>query len=308
MSVLRIRLFGNVRIAHDDWRSEAKTTHAVQALLAFLLLQRHRAHPRESLAGTFWGDRSESRARGCLSTALWRLRQVLEPKGIASGTYLVTTSTGEVRFNGKSDHWLDVAVFEEVVTPILATPVRVMDDAAARELEAALELYTGELLEGFFDDWALRERERLRGLYLNSLAHLMQYHKNRGDYEQSLGYGQRILDYDPLREEIHRELMRLYVENGQRALAVRQYETCCEVLDAELSIPPMEETRALHDQITTETGRHRVQPSDPAERTTFQNAIQQLQHAMQDLDQAQLQLQRAIQLVERCARDTIKRT
>ncbi|MFQ5854953.1 MAG: BTAD domain-containing putative transcriptional regulator, partial [Anaerolineae bacterium] len=210
MSILRISLFGDVRIARDDWSSEVRVTRSVQALLAYLLLQRHRVHPREVLAGLFWGDHSENRARSCLSTALWRLRSALEPEGIPRGTYLVRTPAGEIGFNHESDHWLDVAVFEEQAGRVLAQPIDVTESAKVQELENALRLYTGELLEGFYDDWALRERERLRFLYLNSLAHLMHYHKYQGAYEESLAYGQQILQHDPLREEIHREMMRLY--------------------------------------------------------------------------------------------------
>jgi DNA-binding SARP family transcriptional activator len=111
MSVLRICLLGQVRIAHADLPSPVKLTHTVQALLAYPLLQRQRSQPRETLAGLFWGDYSQERARSCLNTTLWRLRQVLEPDGIPRGTYLLTISTDEVGFNLESDYWLDVATF-----------------------------------------------------------------------------------------------------------------------------------------------------------------------------------------------------
>ncbi|MFQ5343214.1 MAG: BTAD domain-containing putative transcriptional regulator, partial [Anaerolineae bacterium] len=176
MSVLRISLFGSVRLAHDDRPSEMKVTRTVQALLAYLLLQRHRAHPREVVAGLLWDDHSEDRARSCLSTALWRLRCALEPEGIPRGTYLVTTPAGEIGFNHESDHWLDVAVFEEQAGQVQAQPIHTVEAADVQELESVLQLYTGDLLEGFYDDWALRERERLRLLYLNSLAYLMRYY------------------------------------------------------------------------------------------------------------------------------------
>ena len=179
MSALQISLFGGVRIFHDGQPSPVKVTHTTQALLAYLLLQRHRSHCRVVLAGVLWGEHSEERARSCLSTALWRLRYALEPEGIPRGTYLVTMPTGEVGFNRESDYWLDVAVFEAQAGRVLARPVQVMEAADAVELEHALPLYAGDLLEGFYDDWALREQERLRGLYLNSLAQLMRYYHDR---------------------------------------------------------------------------------------------------------------------------------
>ncbi len=299
MSVLHISLFGSVRIAHGGWSSEAKVTRTAQVLLAYLLLYRHRAHPREVLAGLFWGDRSENRARNCLSTALWRLRCALEPEGIPRGTYLVTTPAGEIGFNRESDHWLDVAVFEEQTDQVLTKPIHAVDAADVCKLEHALQLYDGDLLEGFYDDWALRERERLRLLYLDSLAYLMRCYKHHGVYEESLVCGRRILDHDPLREEIHREVMRLYLASGQRALAVQQYGACCEILAAELGIPPMEETQALYAQIVPEAGNGQGRPPLVKEPVSLQQALEQLHRAVRALEDAQEILQRAFRLVER---------
>ena len=215
MSSLRICLFRGFQIAHhDDPTANSKITRSVKALLAYLLLFRHRIHPREVLVGLFWGDHNEERARSCLSTALWRLRRVLEPRGVPRGTYLLTTPMGEIGSNRESDHWLDVAVFEEKVNEFMAKPLQSMENAVVSKLEGTLKLYTGELLEGFYDDWALRERERLRSLYLKSLARLMNYSRREKDYEKGLACGKRILNLHPLREEVHREVIRLYFESG----------------------------------------------------------------------------------------------
>ena len=117
MSVLRIHLFGCVRIEQEGGRASEKPTRAVQGLLAYLLLQRHRCHSRDVLCGLFWADQDEDSARGCLNTALWRLRRVLEPEGIPRGTYLTKTADGEIGFNCESDYWLDVAVLERDRSP-----------------------------------------------------------------------------------------------------------------------------------------------------------------------------------------------
>ena len=65
----------------------------------------------------------------------------------------------------------------------------------------------------------------------------------------------RHLDMNSLREEIHREMMRSYVENGQRALALQQYEICQATLAKELGTSPMEDTQALYTQIFTEADK-----------------------------------------------------
>ena len=298
MDALRIWLFGRVRVAHDEGSPEIRFTRSAQTLLAFLLLHPQRYHPREVLAELAWGDRPDDQARGALNTALWRLRNLLEPEGTTRGTYLRTTSSGEVGFNWDSNHWLDLAVFEKCASCILALPSDAMQPEHARQLETILPLYDGELLEGFYEDWALTERERLRELNLSCLTRLMRYHRQRHEREPSQRYAQEILRLDPLREEIHREAMRLFAEDGQRALAIRQFEWCRQVLTAEMGIAPMPETEALYRQIHSDAALSPVSPRSNSEPGTLSQALRQLKAARQEFAQAQGRLQGAIELVE----------
>ncbi|MCW8998135.1 MAG: bacterial transcriptional activator domain-containing protein, partial [Kangiellaceae bacterium] len=97
---------------------------------------------------------------------------------------------------------------------------------------------------------ALREREKLRRIYFNVLGKLTEYSRLAGDYDSSIGYAQMILDSEPLREDVHRELMELYELSGQRALALKQFEVCRNLLRKELAIPPMRQTMKLYQSIT----------------------------------------------------------
>jgi DNA-binding SARP family transcriptional activator len=218
------------------------------------------------------------------------LRKALEPKGVPRGTYLITTSTGKVGFNRQSNYSLDVADFEKYTQKALAKPYHSLTAGEVRQLENAINLYKADLLEGFFDDWALRERERLYSLELRGLAHLLKYHRRQRDYEKALVYGQKILDLDPLREEIHREMMRLHAANRQRTLALRQYEHCCRILDDELDVGPMAETRTLHDQICSQSEPD-LKPSDlQVNPSTARQTLLQTQKALKEFDRISKEL------------------
>jgi DNA-binding SARP family transcriptional activator len=297
VDILWIKLFGRVKVSHDNWKTEVNITRIVQGLLAYLLLQRNQNHSRDLLAALFWGEQNQEKARGCLNTALWRLRSALEPTGVPHGTFLVSSHFGEVGFNQDSRYWLDVAIFEEQIKDILTTSHHSIKEEEVEKIESVMQLYKGDLLEGFYDDWALRERERLRSLYLNGLAYLMKYEKRHGYYEKGLAYGRQILELDPLREEIHREMMRLYVENGQRALAVRQYKACCDILRAELNIQPMEETQALYDQILL-SRKLSFSNLTESEESELLMTLQDLKLVAQSAEQIQKNLTRAIGSIE----------
>ena len=165
MAALRISLLGVMRVSNEVEPLEDQMHRPVKGLLAYLALFR-RDHAREVLLDLFWGDYTEDRARKCLNTALWRLRKVIEPKGVPRGTYLITTSLGNIGLNRRSNYDLDVAEFEKHTQKALAQSYSALTAGQARTFEEALSLYTGDLLEGFYDDWALRERERLYSLQL----------------------------------------------------------------------------------------------------------------------------------------------
>jgi len=294
---MRIYLFGDLRVFRSaEERSDIRLTHALQALLAFLLIHRHHLHVRETLIELFWADHDVERARSCLNTALWRLRRALESGGVAPGTYLTASSEGKVGFNDHSDYWLDIEEFECQSHTALAKPVTALSQDDVAYLQGALQLYTRDLLEGFYDDWVLRERERLRLMYLNGLAHLMHYYKEQRVFETSAHYAQQILGLDPLREEVHRELMTLYVDSQQRTLALQQYEKCRAVLAEELGVTPMAETQALYQRIKTD-------PADAPGSTTAAGDLppdvqRQLLSTLQATAQAALLMQRATQYLE----------
>ena len=259
----------------------------MEALFAHLIIERRRSHGRDELAGLFWGEMPDDRARNCLNTALWRIRRVLEPDPASRGMYVETTPAGDVRFNTGSDYWLDVAVFESALDSLLSVPAEDLRADDIRRIESAVDLYGGDLLGRVFDDWVLIERERLRARWVEAQVHLMRAYRARGDWQQALTYGRRVIGIDPLQEEVHRELMSVYHEAGQPAQAIRQYERCREVLLEELGIGPAPATREL---------RARLGSSDGS-KLTAQPPASELQVALDLLERATAVLQDAVRRV-----------
>ncbi len=303
MSTLRIHIFGPIRVNSGSQTVGMKLIPTVRNLLAYILLNPHRSYPRDVLAGLTWGDRPAEQARNCLNTAIWRLRGILEPEGVPRGTYLTSGAEGEIGFNWDSDHWLDLEIFEDSARQAAAFPSDALPESQAHLLEESLQLYQAELLEGVYSDWAVRERERLRNLYLDCLSRLINYYKSRDDYEPAILFGQHILRLDPLREDINRELMRLLWLNGQRAQAVQQYETCRAVLENELGILPMPETRQLYEMILVDASP--VLPeviyrqSTLTKRSELQQALQQLHLAVDRLETARQEVQKSLAILDR---------
>jgi DNA-binding SARP family transcriptional activator len=260
--MLNITLFGSLAVSWQAAESEVEAislSGRLGCLLAFLALARGHFFPRGELIATLWGDRRESNTLGSFNTTLWRLRKAIEKPPLVAGELIACDRRGAISMSRDARCVLDVEEFEHLVAPALAKPLDRLEATDVQRLRDGVARYTDDILSGFSDDWALRERERQRRHHLNALGRLMQVSTLAGDYGGAIDYAQKILDRDMLREDIHRELMRLLLSNGQRALALRQFERCRDSLRRELAIQPMRETMLLYQQIAA----HAVSHDDP---------------------------------------------
>lgn len=247
MVLLRISLFGKFCVWCDE-RVMAGMGDAskVQQLFCYLLLHRDRPHPREKLASLFWDTTSTAQSKKYLRQTLWQLQSSLEE---ASGGQVILVEPEWVQINTTPHLWLDVAAFEDMFRLAQGTPGRDLSTAAAQKLQEAVRLYQGNLLEGWYQDWCLYERERFLHMYLDMLDKLMGFCEARQDYENGLLYGDMILRHDRARERTHRRLMRLYYQAGNRTEALRQFERCTTALGEELGVAPARSTLSLNAQI-----------------------------------------------------------
>jgi DNA-binding SARP family transcriptional activator len=297
-------MFGSMHVSYRHTKSELRLSRILRALLAYLLLFRNKLHTRDVLANLLWGEHAEKKAKSCLSTALWRLRSIIEQGTVQKGTYLISTPTGEVGFNHLSNHWLDVSVFEEKLKPVIELPVEKISEATANRLDYTLKLYVGDLLEGFYDDWILEERERFKALYINSLEKLMMFYGSQGSLDRAIMYGHEVLRNDPLREEIHRELMRLYMESGQSSKAMQHYKRCQQILEAELAVEPMQETQEMYASITQTVKKELpiLKKESKAKSvkmvTPMKTALNELKHAVKSVEKLHRSLLRTVESIE----------
>jgi class 3 adenylate cyclase len=116
-------------------------------------------------------------------------------------------------------------------------------------LAQAVALYPGELLPGYYDDWVLQERQWLAERYFAALGQLLTHLERASEFERALEYARRGVSADPLRDEAHRDLIRLLAAVGQPAAALRQYHELERLLQEQLDATPEPATRALVREI-----------------------------------------------------------
>ncbi|MBN8498628.1 BTAD domain-containing putative transcriptional regulator [Accumulibacter sp.] len=268
--MLYLNLFGRLSVARRDG---ANASHSVDlagrpgSLLAYLALAKGRYFTRSELITTLWPEQTESISIGSFNTTLWRLRKALEKPPLDQTDIVVCDSRGALGLPTDAQLQLDVDEFALLVNPGLLKPIEQLDESDINNLRRGVGLYRDDILVGFTDDWALRERELHRRRLLSALARLMHVSTLARDYASAIRYAQDMLDRDTLREDIHRELMQLFLLSGQRAMALRQFELCRAALRKELAIQPMRETLVVYQRIADsaigrETESHRSATHD----------------------------------------------
>jgi DNA-binding SARP family transcriptional activator len=254
---LEIALLGPPRV-RSAGRTVSFDTRKATALLAHLALA-DRPRSREALCALLWPEQDPEHARGALRRTLSVLRK-------AVGDGWIDTASDSVALRDGQELAVDARRFRALAS----------DDAGAEELAAAVELFRGDLLEGFslrdspeFDAWYAYEADALQRELAAALGRLVGMLTHRGDYGRAIAHARRWLALDPLHEPAHRELIRLYALNGDRAAALTQYRDCVRTLSEELGVAPLDETAVLFEQVSAGSlTRPAPPPREPAKRAT----------------------------------------
>jgi DNA-binding SARP family transcriptional activator len=222
------------------------------ALLAYLAVARSRGfHRRDSLLPLFWPELDQEHARAALRQALYGLR----------------SSLGESALEGRGDEeiglddrnlWCDVPAFEAAVD-------------AGRHADA-LELYRGDLLEGFFvsgapefERWLEDERARLRRRASEAAWALAESCRTAGDRALAAHWARRAAGLSRDDEGALRRLIALLAELGDRAGAVQAYEAFARRLAEDYDVEPAAETQALIEAVRSgEIGPRATAPAPAA--------------------------------------------
>ena len=217
------------------------------SLLKYLLLHNGQHTPREVLMDVFWPEAEPETARNNLNVAMHKLRKALFA---VTDLPMIIFEAGAYSLAPELPVWLDVEEFERCVKAGQRLEARNQLTDALAEYEAAISLYQGEFLEqNPYEEWTVSDRERLRLVYLDTLDRLSQIYFDQERYAACVTVCQLILRCDRCREDTYCLLMRCYSRQGQHHLALRQYQSCVEALQAELDVEPAPETTQLCEQI-----------------------------------------------------------
>ena len=246
-ATLRVECLGPFRVFFglepiEDWQGNKG-----QAVFKYLLAHHPNPVPKDHLIEALWPLGEPEAGRNRLNVSLHGLRQTL--RGFTD-LPVVVFEGGAYRLNPALSLSLDVQRFERYLGLAREHEANGQLEAAVAQYENALQNYGGEFLAGdSYEEWVIPLRERLQDGWLEVLHSLAYLYFELEDYTQCIAIGGRLLEADPLREDIHSLRMLSYCRLGREHLALKQYQNCLEAFQRELGSPPSHNIQELFEAI-----------------------------------------------------------
>lgn len=254
---IKIEFFGRLCITQGTRVIDRFRTYKTGVLLAYLAYHPGRSHPREELIELLWPECEPLLGRNSLSQSLSSLRHQLEPPG---------TSAGEVVHADRNNVRLVPEAFTTDVAKFMSAFERFFTASAETERAALFldltNLYRGEFLPGFYEDWCVRERERIKDMLLSALLARTDQLESSGDISGATECARRAVEVDPLNEGSHLRLMSLFAAGGNFANAIRQFGILHKTLREELDVSPSDQATTLAAKLRTLAGESSIRISD----------------------------------------------
>jgi DNA-binding SARP family transcriptional activator len=244
---------GSFHVYVDDQLVEGWNGNKAVSVFKYLLLRRRRRVPKDVLFELFWPDQEPEACRRNLHQTIYSLRHTL--RRFRPQVRFVVFEGDCYFVNEDVDVWIDAEAFSEHVQKGQRLEEEAAIQDALAEYGNAVSLYHGHLFEeSLYDDWLGVERERLRSEFRLAVGRLVDSYIERAEFSAAVILCQKALSLDRCDQEAHRRLMRCYEAQGQRHLALRQYDACVQALRADLNLAPDAATTALHDRLKPAAG------------------------------------------------------
>ena len=211
------------------------------ALLAYLVVESDRRHPRSKLVGLLWPDLPDAAGRQSLRQALYSLKQVAAGRLNAC----LQVDPKWVMFQALPPNaGIDIDVLR------FLSAVR---SAREEDWRAAAALYRAPLLDGMVAvpgpdhaAWLLAARDRLGALALQNLDRMVTSHRAHQEWDAAARHAHVMSELDPTSEVASQHLLKIYAAQGLAHAVDAEWARLCGRLMKGVGVEPSAESAALY--------------------------------------------------------------
>lgn len=240
-SEIDIIMLGSPKILFNKKQITNRLSSKSIGLLCYLSANENES--REKLAYMFWEDSNADAAKYNLRYNIWTMNKLL--RSSLSENQLLVSNNSRIHINKEYDIYLDIKEIDTLYS-------NKESHLSIHILKKLKSLFLGEFLDGFylknclkFNDWVFYEREKYQKKYIDILNKLLSIYKKNKEYNKGLQILEEMIMLNSLDEDLYVELIKIYLELGDRVSALKQYNRCIHILREELNIAPKESTEKL---------------------------------------------------------------
>ncbi|MAS33640.1 MAG: hypothetical protein CL610_06525 [Anaerolineaceae bacterium] len=213
----------------------------------FFYLMDHPLATRDEIFEVFWPNLDVKEATNVFHVTKRKIGERISMMVDASDNYELTQyKHGFYIPSEKVRRHYDVTEF---LSAVEQAALASSDQMEQSHLKRAIDLYKYPFLTTVTTPWSVKRAEQLKYAYVQSLVSMARLHKRNYDWQSALGYFTRALQAIPEREDIHREVMNIYLQQNRYEDAAHQYRVLEVIVNETFQIEPDPETRELFESI-----------------------------------------------------------
>lgn len=232
---------GDKKLNSKDWGRD----RSIQLFQFFLMARHRKALHKDQIVDKLWEDDLDDQG---FKVALHGINKALEPDRKSHSETKYFLRVGHTYQLSLDDIWVDAIAFESLIK-LGNESLNENPELSTKAFREALALHQGTFLpDRIYEDWSADERERIQLLYLGTTNALAELIINENPSE-SIQLCQEALLIDVAWEEAYRIQMEAYYIKGNRPMAIKTYQVCEKVLQEELGIKPLPDTKKMYYKI-----------------------------------------------------------
>ena len=231
---IQLVTFGGLHALNDTGQLERLLAQRSRAAI-FVYLAVERRVSRDALIAMFWPESDAENARHALRQSLYQLRKAV------------------------GGDWIESRAHELLVSDQVSTDALTLTQALDRgDAERVVSVYRGPFLHGVhlvdlkpWEGWVDSRRAQYARAFRKASRDLIAVKRAAGDLAGAIATAEDWTARDPLDSEAQHRLIEALAAAGERADAIRQYETYVRMLEPD-GLEPLGETRALVERLRAE--------------------------------------------------------
>jgi two-component SAPR family response regulator len=232
---LNIRLRGEL-ISDDKWIRKVR-----KLIFAYIMLNYKKNITKDNIIELFYPESAPENADNIFHQTISNIRSAIKPSSSEKHppTYL-NYSEKMFQFNPYYFYNIDAYEFEDLFKKITARTTQKSDKKPL--LMRAIEIYKGPFLEGYYQDWVEKLREKYSEMFITLLEELIELMKEEGNYQEVIACCEKLLSVDNLNEDVYVNIIESHLRLGNKPAARKVNRQLTAAMKKEFDSPPSKET------------------------------------------------------------------